>query len=235
MIGRTIISPTYRFSLSYSPPMMTLSRSSPSRSGLMRPMRLVARIATRTTMHLEPVGHEEGDDPPQRPGSPLLGDRLEVARWTAEGAARHDAGRPAATAAPHRHRDSPVERRHADGRCATATIVERGTGSDWRAGRRRGRSANVGRWRPQARARCPTVRCRTSTKPADSQIAPDGGRIVADPDQRMRVRLAGLDEWLDRMARPVGQAQVDGHERVASVHGRHDEGPARAQPWRAGS
>src|SRR3954452_22049652 len=48
-IGTMIISPTYRFSLSYWPPTMTSSMSTLSRYGLMIPRKLVIRIATRTT------------------------------------------------------------------------------------------------------------------------------------------------------------------------------------------
>src|SRR4051812_20269506 len=48
-IGTTIISPTYRFSLSYWPPTMTSSIRTLSRYGLMIPRKLVTRIAASTT------------------------------------------------------------------------------------------------------------------------------------------------------------------------------------------
>ena len=44
----------------------------------MSPMRLVARIAARTTTTWTQYGLEEGDDPAERAGAALLGDRLEV-------------------------------------------------------------------------------------------------------------------------------------------------------------
>ena len=91
-------------------------------------------------------------------------------------------------------------------------------------------STKVGRRRPQARARCPTVVSRISPKPAAARAARIGRRIVAGADERVGVAGRRLDQRLEPPARPVGQPEVGGHERMAAVDGRDHERAARPQP-----
>ena len=77
-IGSTIISPTNRFSRPQSRSGIATSISSLSRSGLTRPMKLVGRIATRTTATCARYGAKKPQDPAERLAAALLGDRLEV-------------------------------------------------------------------------------------------------------------------------------------------------------------
>ena len=62
------------------------------------------------------------------------------------------------------------------------------------------------------------------------QRGAEGGRVVARPDERVRVGGVRLDDLLEAPAGRVGNGEIGGHERMPAVDGRDDQRSARSQP-----
>ena len=121
-------------------------------------------------------------------------------------------------------------RSQAPGFRATARIVDRRLGLPCAIRSPASPRANVGRRRPHARARLPTVSSSISSKPAPARAAVTAsGSLHAPTSGWASAAVSLISGWMPS-ASAVRDAEVCRDERVAPVHGRDDERSARPEP-----
>ena len=195
----------------------------------------MSRIATRTTATCEPVRPEEraGSGGASGRGAPWgpARSRRPAAPEEAASAAARPAAAPAAppVAAPsaaraRRTSSAPRPRR----RSSSVGTAYAGASTVTDHARRR----TSARWRPQARARWPTVSAgRRRSRPRRGRARSTAGSLHA-PTSGWASAAVALTSALERPAQALRQAEVGADERVAPVDGRRRRAgrPGRSQP-----